>query len=309
MTWVSMNCPFAIFGGLLSYGLGPTSGTAVPSWGLLFLLLGALTIIWSVIQFFILPDSPGTAYFLTPRERIIAVKRVAGNRVGTRNTEFKWEQVREVFVDYKTYLMFFSTICAQLPNGIVSFFSTTIISSLGFSEFETVLLDIPYQMCCLWPLLIAAWVASRWKNMRALMLIGGNCTGSFLVTGFSFISFTFAVIMVTSNIGGYTKRQTVTTITFLGFCVGNIVGPHTLIASEKANQYPTATKAMIGGFAGQTVCIAALALGMWYENKRHDRKMRERGENDTEEELALLAERTAMEDATDLQNPYLRYVY
>jgi hypothetical protein len=52
-------------------------------------------------MFFVLPDSPASAGFLSPREKIIAVKRVARNRTGTKNTSFKIEQVFECFKDFK----------------------------------------------------------------------------------------------------------------------------------------------------------------------------------------------------------------
>ncbi len=38
--------------------------------------------------------------------------------------------------------------------------------------------------------------------------------------------------MVSSNVAGYTKKQLTGAVFFTGYCVGNIVGPQTLIASE-----------------------------------------------------------------------------
>lgn len=41
---------------------------------------------------FFFPDSPANAYFLTPRERIIAVERIKVNQAGVENKHFKVEQ-------------------------------------------------------------------------------------------------------------------------------------------------------------------------------------------------------------------------
>lgn len=40
------------------------------------------------------PDSPVDARFFTPEEKILAVKRVAEAKLGVKNTQFKWYQVR-----------------------------------------------------------------------------------------------------------------------------------------------------------------------------------------------------------------------
>lgn len=41
---------------------------------------------------FFFPDSPATAWFLTPEERVIAVERIKVNQAGVENKHFKTEQ-------------------------------------------------------------------------------------------------------------------------------------------------------------------------------------------------------------------------
>ena len=52
-------------------------------------------------MFFFLADSPVTAKFLTHEQKILAVKRVAENRTGVKNTAFKKHQFVEAFKDPK----------------------------------------------------------------------------------------------------------------------------------------------------------------------------------------------------------------
>jgi len=38
--------------------------------------------------------------------------------------------------------------------------------------------------------------------------------------------------MVSSNVAGYTKKQLTGAFVFVGYCVGNIIGPQTFIEKE-----------------------------------------------------------------------------
>lgn len=104
-----------------------------------------------------LPDSPVNARFFDERQKAIAVKRVAENRVrspslfsvqgtksfwpgqtGIKNKQFKMYQVREAFVDPKTYILFLASIAAQIPNGVVSNFSRYALHSFVSCSFPYV---------------------------------------------------------------------------------------------------------------------------------------------------------------------------
>jgi ACS family allantoate permease-like MFS transporter len=50
------------------------------------------------------PDSPVTAWFLTPEERVIAVIRLRHNQTGVENKHFKRDQFVEALCDPKTWL-------------------------------------------------------------------------------------------------------------------------------------------------------------------------------------------------------------
>jgi hypothetical protein len=41
-----------------------------------------------------------------------------------------------------------------------------------------------------------------------------------------------SLTMISSNIAGYTKKQLSAAVVFIGFCIGNAVGPQTFINSE-----------------------------------------------------------------------------
>ena len=117
MTWYSMNGWFGMVGSFISYGLGHVTEQIVPTWKLVFIvgrrldrqwaqldwgqIFGSVTSLLGIYMFFFLPDSPVNAKFLTYDQKVLAVKRVAENRTGVKNTEFKRYQVVEAFKDPK----------------------------------------------------------------------------------------------------------------------------------------------------------------------------------------------------------------
>ena len=64
-------------------------------------------------------------------------------------------------------------------------------------------------------------------------------------TNFQSVGFTLSLVMISANVGGYTKRQTMNAVTFIAYCVGNIIGPFTIKQSEAKRSYPTATTVRI----------------------------------------------------------------
>jgi hypothetical protein len=44
-------------------------------------------------------------------------------------------------------------------------------------------------------------------------------------TNFQSIGFVLGLVMISSNIGGYTKKQFTSGLVFVAYCAGNIVGP------------------------------------------------------------------------------------
>lgn len=83
-------------------------------------LLGGLAFIVGISVLIWLPDSPATAHFLTPREKLIALERVRDNQTGTRNRTFKWYQAREAFLDVKTWALVLLVFMSCVPNGALA---------------------------------------------------------------------------------------------------------------------------------------------------------------------------------------------
>lgn len=242
-----------MFGGLIGYAVGHIT-TGLAKWMYVFLIFGSLSIAWGVVSLLVLPDLPSTAKFLNPRERLIAVNRVAANRQGVKNRHFSRYQAIQTFQDPKTYILFVMAVGAQVPNSALTSFASIIVGSFGFDTLGTQYLQIPGGAVQFLALIAGGFICTRWpNNTRCATMIVANSIcilGSGLLVGlpsdnkwgrlvalwlcyFQGLGFSMSLTMVSSNVAGYTKKQLTGAILFTGYCVGNIIGPQTFIDSEK----------------------------------------------------------------------------
>jgi hypothetical protein len=131
------------------------------------------------------------------------------------------------------------------------------VNGFGFSALDTLLVQMPGGAFQLVGLAALSIVTTRVKNTRVFMmivmlaisLIGmimvytinqkhrySRLAGIWLAAVFA-ADIPISLSLITSNVGGFTKRATVSAMLFVGYCVGNIIGPQFFYASE-APKYP-----------------------------------------------------------------------
>ncbi|RPD67708.1 MFS general substrate transporter [Lentinus tigrinus ALCF2SS1-7] len=326
LIWCSFNGWAGIVGGFLAYGIGHIGSPQIDLWKYIFLILGAVSLVFSVVLWSFFPDSPVEARFLTQEEKVLAVKRVAEAKLGVKNKMFKWYQVRHALEDPKTWLLLVATISGQIPNGIVTNFSSIIIKAsvhgMGFTTLQTTLLDAASSSGQIVSVLVSGYICMRFRNLRVITMTLGNLTCivaaacltylpeeqrsnrlvAYCFTSFQSVGFSLSLVMISNNIGGFTKKTFTTAVTFTGYCIGNIIGPHFLIDSE-APRYRTGTTAMLISYVIKTVCHLALGAYMLRSNIKRDR---EYGKVTAQDQLE--GEEAGMRDLTEFENRYHRYV-
>jgi MFS transporter, ACS family, allantoate permease len=87
-----MNGVGIIFLGMVAFGCIHIRTPGFEPWQWLVTITGILTLFTSILFWFFFPDSPTTAWFLTPEERVKVVARVRDNQAGVENKTFKREQ-------------------------------------------------------------------------------------------------------------------------------------------------------------------------------------------------------------------------
>lgn len=110
----------------------------------IFLFCGLLTVTYSIIVFWLIPDSPMEAKFLSDREKVIATERLRANQMGITARKWRWDHVWETATDVKTYLWFIAITSISIASGGISTFGSLIVKSFGFDSFTTILFNIPF---------------------------------------------------------------------------------------------------------------------------------------------------------------------
>ncbi|KAI1122921.1 major facilitator superfamily domain-containing protein [Nemania abortiva] len=330
VSYYCMNGVAGIFGGLLGYAVGHIT-TGLPQWQYVFLIFGSISLAWGAAFLALMPDLPTTARFLNARQRIVAVERVAQNRQGVKNHHFKTYQMWQCLRDPKTWILFFMSVAAQIPNAAQSTFTSIILETFGFDVLQTQYMQIPGNVIQVLSLLASGYIGSRFPNMRCAVMLVGNlvcvAAGGALVglpvgsdgadnrwgrlvalwlCSFQSVGFSMSLTMVSSNVAGYTKKQLTGAILFVGYCVGNIIGPQTFIEKE-APLYTSAYIAILIGYSVKTLLVVVLYAYMWAVNKKRDREAAISGSGLSPEQEKEAIER-GMQDVTELDNPGFRYV-
>lgn len=110
------NVLSSVVTGLLAYGIGHTH-TNISPWRLLFFMLGGFGVLWAIILYAFLPSSPIEAWWLSDREKFVALQRVRPNNTGVEDKTVKWYQAKECIMDPKSWLISIFGCAVNIPNG------------------------------------------------------------------------------------------------------------------------------------------------------------------------------------------------
>jgi MFS family permease len=272
--WYSMTGYVSIVSPLINYGLGHITGSLSP-WRYMYLVAGSITILWAFVILFFMPPDPIRAKRFTDRERYIAVARMRVNNSGVRNTHFKVEQLWELLKDVKFWLTFWMALTMLVANGpgnyleyqlhttvlnpnTVSTFTPIIISDLGFSGLNSLLLVMPAGVVIGTIELTAPFIAMKfpgWRSYLVAITVSGtllaslllwqlpqSATGGKLFAVYILASYGggYAVLMslVIANSAGYTKRSLGSSGMFVGYCIGELIR----VLARQAKTFNTSRK-------------------------------------------------------------------
>ncbi|KAK2627007.1 hypothetical protein QTJ16_004182 [Diplocarpon rosae] len=325
--WYAWNGIGVAGGGLIGYGIGNIKG-AFSSWRYEFLIVGSFCSAWAIALAIFLPNSPNTFRGFSHDEKLIMIARMRNNQTGIEQRVISWSQIKEAYVDYKTWLFILLGFVGNVPNGGISNFSTLVIRGLGFDTLHTALLGVPQGI------IIVVWIALGAiankclpKNSRTLvcaLFMLPTIAGAlgfllapteayvarlicFYLTGSYQASFVLSLSLVTSNTGGQSKKMIVSGMIWFGGCVGNIVSPF-FYRTEQAPNYPLGIGSLLlANFIELALFFVLRYCFIWENKKKEERRadLRGRGIQDNDESLNA----TAFTDLTDKENPNFEYVY
>ncbi|KAF9464198.1 MFS general substrate transporter [Collybia nuda] len=330
--WFLMNGTAQIISGFISFGSLHIKTKNFEPWQWLMIITGILTLATSMAFWFFFPDSPTNAWFLTPTERSIAIRRIKINQTGVENKHFKKEQMIEALTDTKTWLFALFAALDNVPNSLTNQ-RQIVVSGFGFSNLQTTLLgcvDGVVEIVTIWT---GVELASRIPNSRAYvgaLYMIPNIMGVFLInflpwenkvgllfgqwtTGIGTTGFVLALAWISNVTAGHTKKVTSNAIMLSAYCIGNAASPFMWQAKYRPrNHIPW----IIIGIS-YAVCIGILLLIRFLlasENKRRDAEPADHSYDDVyiEREKDGIVERVKVAkeflDLTDIQNRDFRYV-
>ncbi|SJL00803.1 related to permease of the major facilitator superfamily [Armillaria ostoyae] len=331
--WFLMNGFAIIFLGFVAFGLLHTRTGSFLPWQWLMIITGLITLISSVIFWFFFPDSPTTARFLTPDERVKVVQRIKVNQTGVENKTWKRDQFVETLKDPKIWIMVLFAAIGNIVNSLTNQ-RQLIVSQFGFSAIQTTLIgcvDGVVEILTIWlGITLASFKPIGRGYAGALMYIiailgallvnllpSSNKVGllfSYWVSIFAIAPFPIFLGWVSGLTSGHTKRITTNALVLIGYCVGNFAGPFVWKKEyQPRNHVPWTLLAACNLASGILLLILRFMLAT--ENKRRDAN-RHDGTYDEAYVTHVNADGTTEErkvdkaflDLTDIQNKDFRYL-
>ncbi|KAH6701967.1 putative MFS allantoate transporter [Leptodontidium sp. MPI-SDFR-AT-0119] len=269
--WFSM-CGFAqMFGGFVAYGIathvGKDPNAALKGWQVIFLFLGLLTVLVGITFFFVLPDSPLSAGFLSPEEKALHAEHLRGNEQGIGTTE---------------------SLLLVTPLGA---YEVVVLIGLTWLARRT----DQRLWCCIAghiPSIIGAILMATTEKAPALI-------GYYLSGGIP-IGWTTILGLTSTNIAGSTKKVTVACIGTIAYTVGNIISPHTFQAKD-APRYLPAKISIVIIYVLITIDLYVIRWLAVRENSKRDAAKAAQGDS------YIVEKNHEFLDLTDRQNPEFRY--
>ncbi|CAG8923941.1 unnamed protein product [Penicillium salamii] len=320
--WLSANGMATMVGALLGFGLGHSHNTALHSWQLIFLTIGLLNFVSGCIFLWLMPDSPSTARFLTHRQRVIAVQRVAENMIGVKTREIKPSQALENLWDIKVLCCAVIGIACGVINGGVSNFASSLIKGFGFDGIYATLLQLPTGAIEAVVVPICGIVATYVKDSRCIVLaivclipFGGllgirftDLDHRWTLVGCTWLQYIIGAPVIVSwnllatNVGGHTKRSVANGMWFSLYAAGNVAGAN-IFFSREAPRYHSALAGLLICYAGIIVLSVVAYVAMKWENTRRDAAAGVM----TQEDISAQAIVDGFKDMTDMESKHFRY--
>ncbi|KKK24571.1 hypothetical protein AOCH_000401 [Aspergillus ochraceoroseus] len=173
-------------GYIVNYGLNQLHGKAgMEGWRWMYLVQGLVTSVIGVVTYWWMIDFPENAqrsfYFLSDVEAKIATQRIQADRGDVALDPFTWSKVLVNFTDPKLYgfaCMFF--LLNLVSTALNYFLPMILVSGMGFSGNESILLSTPPYYWSIIPVLFTSLIGDTYQLRGPLITFNALC----LIVGF-----------------------------------------------------------------------------------------------------------------------------
>ncbi|KAJ5824317.1 hypothetical protein N7447_006657 [Penicillium robsamsonii] len=156
------------FGGAIAFGVGHMNGThGLSAWRWLFIIEGAPSCASAVLVWFLLPDYPETASWLTAEEKELAAQRLSLEGSKGSDHAMSWEDAKATLTDWRLYAHYAVYFGISTPFSSLSLFTPAITAGLGYSDLHAQLMTVPPYAVAYVVTIAVAWSADYF-NSRGL---------------------------------------------------------------------------------------------------------------------------------------------
>ncbi|PVH89419.1 high-affinity nicotinic acid transporter [Cadophora sp. DSE1049] len=278
------------FGGILAYGLTQINGPGdFEGWRWLFIVEALLTILTVPVFFFLFPQEPRDAWFLTPEEKILIRARYAKDPHWGIDEEFKWASCFSIFVDPKWYALVVFQFSVDVSLYGFTTFLPAILKGMGYTSVHANLLTVPIYVWGLLWFLFVAWMSDRQNRgywiggpltcliIGYAILIGTDNVGAryfacFIVVMGIYPTTGMSLMWLNDNVAQHFKRATMVGATLTcantaGVAVGQI------FTTESGPRYIKGLSIALGLSVLAGLMVIGLVIGMNMANTRREARI------------------------------------
>lgn len=300
------------FGGIFAYSIGLMDGVGGRrGWQWIFILEGILTVVISLIAYFIVPTWSHEAKFLSEAEKTRLLDRLRADSDAGTDQAFKWSSVLDAFSDHLVWAYAFLFHGFSFVLYSLSLFLPTIIAGLGFQTWQAQLMTVPPNVLASFSIWTTVYFSSKY-NVRAPFIIGAaivSIIGYILLIastspGVQYFGVHLAAAGVYTgnslllswpgeNVSGQAKRAVAVALQISVGDIGAIAGCLIYRPTLSSHLYRTPNLIAIGYLLFAIAMTTYLWVVMSVENRRRDRLL-SKGEakEESEEERIRLGDRS-----------------
>ncbi|GJP89600.1 MFS transporter [Aspergillus niger] len=150
----------------------------IAPWRTLFLVEGFPSIIVAVFAWIVIPDTPGSASFLNPRQRAIAQLRMdelkpnrkPHQQQSQQRKSFNWKEVKKTLADPKSYITAFMFFSCNVAFSSMPVFLPTIIQDMGYSSLTSQALSAPPYLLSFLTVLLTSHLSDRTRTRSPYLI-------------------------------------------------------------------------------------------------------------------------------------------
>ncbi|KEZ39858.1 hypothetical protein SAPIO_CDS8799 [Scedosporium apiospermum] len=170
------------FGGLLASGLGQIKHGGYNKWPWIFFIEGAITVVFGIVCFFFMPNTPADSKFLTPEERQYVLRYMRLDASGATSTDvheerFSWYWVKMSLLAPQTYFCAIIWFFLLVPLYSFSLFLPSIIRGMGYKSTIAQLFTVPPNIAAFITVIATTYYSDKVK-LRGPFILGGTILGA-----------------------------------------------------------------------------------------------------------------------------------